>query len=199
MRINHPREFFVLSFLQSKPRSRGRFVLEGGRWLQGSAATPTLKELRNVCNHASNAGSGGPFRTSDPLLESEDGAVHLRPAQQDSHRQSGKDVGHVPGGDEVRAPTGGQQGHDPVRRHQAPGARNHRRRGAALRHAVRRSSLAGRHADQLQDGQGVDQAAEGPRANARRRHAGQAGPARNADAHPRTRKNAARAWAASRT
>ena len=54
-----------------------------------------------------------------------------------------------------------QQGRDPVCRHQAPGARNHQGRGAALRLALRRSSLAGRHADQLQDGQAVDQAPEG--------------------------------------
>ena len=33
--------------------------------------------------------------------------VHLRPAQQDPHRQSRKDDGDVPGGDEVRPPAGG--------------------------------------------------------------------------------------------
>ena len=39
---------------------------------------------------------------------------------------------------------------------------------APLRHALRRRPLARRHADQLQDRQGVDQAPEGPRADAAR-------------------------------
>ena len=47
-----------------------------------------------------------------------------------------------------------EQGHGAVRGHQAPGARDHPGRGAALRRAVRRLPLAGRHAHQLQDGQG---------------------------------------------
>ena len=48
-----------------------------------------------------------------------------------------------------------QPRHDPLRRHQAPGARDRARGSAALRHAVRRPSLARRHADELQDGQAV--------------------------------------------
>ncbi len=62
---------------------------------------------------------------------------------------------------EVRAPAGGQPRHHPVRRHQAPGARDHRRGSAPRRHALRRPALARRHADQLQDRQDLDQAPEG--------------------------------------
>ena len=60
------------------------------------------------------------------------------------------------------------KGTHPVRRHQAPGARDHPRGGPALRHAVRRPPLARRHADQLQDGQAVDQAPEGDGRRCRR-------------------------------
>ena len=64
-------------------------------------------------------------------------------------------------GAQVRPPAGGEQRQHPVRRHQAPGARDPARGGAALPDAVRRPPLARRHADQLQDRQAVDQAAEG--------------------------------------
>src|SRR5439155_489433 len=103
------------------------------------------------------------FRPPDTLLEPEDGGLYLRPAQQDSHRQSGKDDGDVPGGDQIRPPTGHESRHDPFRRHQAPGARYRRRGGAAGEYALRRPPLARRYADELQDRQGVDQAPEGSR------------------------------------
>ena len=57
---------------------------------RGSRLNPD-KECSNVGHDASNAGSRRPFRPPDPLLESEDGRVHLRPAQQDPHRQPRKD------------------------------------------------------------------------------------------------------------
>src|ERR671922_2048480 len=110
------------------------------------AADRTLKENGSVGNDASNAGSRGPFRTSDPVLEPEDGAVHLRPPQQDPHHQPREDPGAVPGSAQVRAPAGGEPRHDPLRRHQASGARYRARRGAALPDALRRPSLARRHA-----------------------------------------------------
>ena len=53
-----------------------------------------------------------------------------------------KTMADVPGGDEVHPPAGREQGHDPVRRHQAPGARDRRRGSAALR-ACRTSTIAG--------------------------------------------------------
>ncbi len=46
-----------------------------------------------------------------------------------------------------------------VRRHQAPGERNRRRSRQALRPVLRQPPLAGRHADQLADHLGLDQAA----------------------------------------
>src|SRR5687768_10654706 len=47
--------------------------------LVGQMRTADLnpKEKLSVSDDASNAGSRGPFRTSDPVLEPEDGAVHL--------------------------------------------------------------------------------------------------------------------------
>ena len=146
---------------------------------------PTLKGVRNVRHDASNAGSRSPLRPSDAVLESEDGGIHLRPAQQDPHRQPRKDDAAVPGRDEVHSPAGREQGDDPVRGHQASGARHRRRGSPPLQHALRRRPLARRHAHQLQDRQGVDQALEGPRADAAGRHAREAQQARSADAAAR--------------
>src|SRR4051812_8000102 len=60
-----------------------------------AAQTQPLGE-RSVGDDASNAGSRGPFRTSDPVLEPEDGAFHLRPSQQDPHHQPRDDAGELP-------------------------------------------------------------------------------------------------------
>src|SRR3569832_1150841 len=43
------------------------------------------------CFHASDARGGRPLRSSDPLLASQDGPLHLRGPQQDPHHQSRKD------------------------------------------------------------------------------------------------------------
>ena len=51
---------------------------------------------------------------------------------------------------------------------QAPGARDHRRRSQPLRFGVCRPALAGRHVDQLQDHQAVDQATQGHGGDQRR-------------------------------
>src|SRR5687767_8850498 len=127
----------------------------------GQAADPNPKEKLSVSDDASNAGSRGPFRTPDPVLEPEDGAVHLRPPQQDPHHQPGKDPAALPGRAQVRAHAGGKSADHSLRGHQAPGARNPARRGDALPDAVRRSPLARRHAHQFQDREAVDQAPEG--------------------------------------
>ncbi|CAA9433399.1 MAG: SSU ribosomal protein S2p (SAe), partial [uncultured Ramlibacter sp.] len=111
--------------------------------------------------HARNAGSRCPFRTPDPLLEPQDGPVHLRPSQQDPHHQPGKVASDVPGRDEVRQAAVGQPRHHPDGGHQAPGPRDRLGRSQARRRALRRPALARRHADQLQDGQDLDQAPEG--------------------------------------
>src|SRR5687768_1478385 len=78
----------------------------------------------SVGHDASDAGGGRPFRTPDPLLEPEDGAVHLRPPQQNPYHQPREDPGDVPGGAEVRAPAGREPGQPALRRDQASGTRN---------------------------------------------------------------------------
>ena len=85
-----------------------------------------------------------------------------------------------------------------VRRHQAPGRGARRRRGQALRPVLRQPPLAGRHAHQLADHLGLDQAPARARraAEGRRRRPHQEGAARP-DA--RARQARARRWAASRT
>src|SRR6201996_125251 len=69
--------------------------------------------------HASNAGSRCPLRSPNALLEPEDGPLHFRSSQQDSHHQPRKDAADVQRRAEVRASTGSQSRHDPVRRHEA--------------------------------------------------------------------------------
>ncbi|VVD29050.1 protein of unknown function [Paraburkholderia dioscoreae] len=56
--------------------------------------------------HASNAGSRCPLRSPNALLEPEDGSVHFRSSQQDSHHQPRKDAADVQRRAEVRASTG---------------------------------------------------------------------------------------------
>ena len=126
----------------------------------------------HVGHDASDAGGGRPFRPPDPLLEPEDGAVHLRPPQQDPHHQPREDPGDVPGGAQVRAPARRQQGQRSCS--SAPSARrarSSREEAQRCRRAVRRLPLAGRHAHQLQDRQAVDQAPEGDGAMVAGRHA----------------------------
>ena len=57
----------------------------------------------------------------------------------------------------------GRGTHDPVRRHQAPGAGRDRRRSAALRHVLRQRALARRPAHQLHDDPAQPRAAARPR------------------------------------
>ena len=93
-----------------------------------------------TCNapshHAPDARSRRPFRPPDPLLESQDGAVHLRRARQDPHHQPRKDAAAVHRRDELHLGARAEARHHPVRRHQALGARRDEGRSRALRHAV---------------------------------------------------------------
>src|SRR5215469_296351 len=73
--------------------------------------------------HATDAGGGSPFRTSDPLLEPEDGAVHLRRAEQDPHHQSREDAADVLGRCELHQGCHCRWRHGAVRRYQALRAR----------------------------------------------------------------------------
>ena len=98
----------------------------GGACDSSRILDPTFGVL-HVDHDARNAGSRRPFRTPDPLLEPQDGPVHLRPSQQDPHHQSREDAAALRGRDEVHPPAGRQARHDPDGRHQAPGARSDRR------------------------------------------------------------------------
>ena len=69
----------------------------------------------------------------------------------------------------------------------------------ARRCPVRRLPLAGRHAHQLQDGQGVDQAPEGHGRDGRRRLDGEAVQEGAAHVRPRDARSSSARWAASRT
>src|SRR5690606_12471334 len=66
-----------------KIRPSAMLVLDTGR-----VQDQTLSENFHVA-HARNAGSRCAFWPPDPLLEPEDGRIHLRPAQQDPYRQPG--------------------------------------------------------------------------------------------------------------
>src|SRR5690606_40497896 len=65
---------------------------------------PTLGEY--YVPDARNAGSRSSLRSPDPLLEPEDGSLHLRPTQQDSHRQPREERCQIPGSAKVSASTG---------------------------------------------------------------------------------------------
>src|SRR5882672_1907202 len=73
----------------AKPRCRLDFPTLRG-------AGPNLGRSSNVRHHASNAGGGCPFWTPDPLLEPEDGSLHLRPSQSHPHHQPGAHAREFP-------------------------------------------------------------------------------------------------------
>ena len=127
------------------------------------------------------------------------GAVHLRRARQDPHHQSRKDAAAVHGRDELHLGPRAEARHDPVRRHQALGARCDQGRGHPLRHAVRRGALARRHADQLPHGQGLDRSPEGARDDGHRRQLREARQARSAAAGAASARSSKSRSAASRT
>src|SRR6185437_5395025 len=69
----------------------------------GDAREPTTREEYSHADRvdATDVGGGGSFRTSDPLLEPEDGALHLPRAQQDPHHQPREDAAAVRGRDRI--------------------------------------------------------------------------------------------------
>ena len=67
--------------------------------------------------HAPDARSWRAFWSPDPILEPEDGLVHLRAPQQDPHRQPGKDPAPVQRRHELPRFSGGQRRQGDVRRH----------------------------------------------------------------------------------
>ena len=101
--------------------------------------------------HARPASGRRPLRAPDPLLESQNGSLHLRRPQQDSHYQPGAHGSRFQPG----AGTGQTSGHvrqqDFICRHQARGGQDCQRTGRARRYALRQPPLAGRDAHQLQD------------------------------------------------
>src|SRR5882757_1664713 len=130
-------------------------------WLPGMRGGPTqtLETIYARRVNATDAGSGRPFWTSDPLLEPEDGPFHLWRTQQNPHHQPREDTAAVYGGCELRKERHCRRRHCAFRRHQALGARGCAARGASLRPAVREPALAGRHDDELQDHPPIHQAA----------------------------------------
>src|ERR1700682_4082712 len=63
--------------------------------MRGGSTHTGVFHARRV--HATDAGGGSPFRTSDPLLEPEDGSLHLRRAKKDPHKQPAEDAADVRG------------------------------------------------------------------------------------------------------
>src|SRR5688572_1320510 len=74
-------------------------------------------------HHAPDAGSGRALRAPNPFLESQNGRVHLRRAQQDPHHQSRADDASLQGGGRVRAQARRRRRDVAVRRIEAGGAR----------------------------------------------------------------------------
>src|ERR1700742_3312060 len=117
--------------------------------------------------YAPAARSWRPLWSPIAPLESENGGLHFRCAQQHPH--------HRPRADRADAAQGatGRQRHrrqgwpHPVRRHQAAGAGWRRRSRQALGAVFRQFALARRYADQLEDRLRLDQAAAPARRDAR--------------------------------
>src|ERR1700726_5098700 len=61
--------------------------------MRGGSTRTGVFHARRV--HATDAGGGSPFRTSDPLLEPEDGSLHLRRAKPDPHHQPREEASDV--------------------------------------------------------------------------------------------------------
>ena len=183
-----------VGYVEVQPRASPRRTKEGAacprHWSQVNHASG---------HHAPDARSWRAFRSPDPLLEPPHGAVHLRRARQDPHHQPREDAAAVHRRDELPVGPRAEARHDPVRRHQALGARCDQGRSRPLRHAVRRAALARRHADQLPHGQGVDLAPQGTRADGDRRQLREAGQARSAAARAASARSSRSRSAASRT
>ena len=163
--------------LYSAPSHTETWLSKAVRWQpgrSGSFAHTFPEEPTGELNHgatrfldASAARSWRALRPPVAPLESEDGGVHLRRPQQHPHHRSRPDraaaASRAAGGQRHR-----RQGRPhPVRRHQAAGAGRRRRGGQALGAVFRQFALARRHADQLEDDLGLDQAPAPARRDAR--------------------------------
>ena len=93
-------------------------------------------------------------------------------AQQHPHHRSGPDRAAAPSGAGQGGRCGGGARARAVRRHQAPGVRGHCRGCQALGAILHQSSLARRHADQLEDHLPVDPPPQAARGAAGRRRQG---------------------------
>ena len=138
-------------------------------------------------HHARSSGGGGPLRTPDPPLESEDEAVHLPRAQRHlHHRPLANAVDAQPRVRRGQADVARRPRHS-VRRHQEAGAGRRARRGRARRHVLREPALAGRHADQLRDDPEAHHAPARARGHAPARHLRSASQERSRAADRRAR------------
>ena len=102
-------------------------------------------------DHASAARCRGPLRASDPPMESEDAAIHLRRAQRHLHHRSHPDAGLHRDGLHLCARSGGQWRTSAVRGHQEAGSRQRPELRRASGHALCERALAGWSSDQLRD------------------------------------------------
>ena len=151
-------------------------------------------EPRGRRHDEATARGRGPFRPSDPPLEPEDEALHLRRAQRHLHHRPEPDLGTRRHRLLLRARPRRRRRSDPLRRHEEADPGPGRRIRHRLRHALRQPALARRHAHQLPDGRRPGPQARRargvPRRRRLRRHAEEGGAlararAREARAQPR--------------
>ncbi len=75
---------------EAQPRNHRPAALHGKRaaaFIPSGGRFPHQESCNAPSHHAPDAGSRRPFRPPDPLLEPQDGAVHLRRPRQDPHHQ----------------------------------------------------------------------------------------------------------------
>src|SRR5690606_15574573 len=112
--------------------------------------------------HARDARGGRALRASDPALESEDAALHLRSPQRHPHHRPAADGRYGQQGPPLRGGYGRPRRHGALRRHQEAGSGRRRRGGASLQPVLRDAPLARRHLDKLQDDQAGYRAPQEP-------------------------------------
>ena len=139
-------------------------------------------------NHAPDARGWRAFWASDPLLEPEDGSLHLRRTQQDPYHQSREEP--ADGSRGLRFCEGHGRGwrQGAFRGYQARRTGLDPQSRGPLRDAVRQPALARRHANQLQDYSSVRQAPGDARGNDRRRWLRRSYQERNSGLESRARK-----------
>ena len=127
---------------------------------------------RSNCGHSQCQGidrSGRPLRPPGQPLEPQDAALYLWPPQSDPHYRRPRNDSRAVAGEEVSA-SGRRRGQASCCSSAPSGRRRHAgARMPALRHALRRRPLAGRHADQLpHDPQPADAAGRARKADGHR-------------------------------